>query len=310
MDTQEVIDIFQEEQLDQEEVMTSMNDFLLYKATKRTLDAEKAEAIIKKPRSMIYRKRQRAHVQLCEDYFNEDCTYTEDQYRRRFRISEDVFFRILDAVQEKDGYFKQKTDAARRPGFSALQKISVAIRLLAYGVSADSLDESFRMAESTSLECLKRFCSAVVSIFSDEYLRAPNAEDIKRLLREGESRGFPGMLGSLDCMHWEWKNCPTAWHGQFVGKEKTPTIILEAVASYDMWIWHAFFGMPGSLNDINVLDRSHLFKDLANGEGPVVNFSVNGNQYNMGYYLTDGIYPAYASFVKSFSNPQTPKEKV
>jgi hypothetical protein len=193
--------IFQEEQLDQEEVMMSMNDFLLYKATKRISDTEKAETSIKKPRSMIYRKWQRAHVQLCEDYFNEDCTYTEDQYRRRFRISKGVFFRIMDAVQEKDDYFKQKTDAACRPGFSVLQKISVAIRQLAYEVSADALDESFRMAESTSLERLKRFCSAVVSIFSDEYLRAPNEEDIKRLLQEGESRGFPGTLGSLDCLH-------------------------------------------------------------------------------------------------------------
>jgi hypothetical protein len=167
------------------------------------------------------------------------------------------------------------------------------------------------MAESTSLECFKCFCSAVISIFSDECLRASNEEDIRRLLWEGEPRGFPGMLGSLDCKHWEWKNCPTAWYGQFVGKKKkTPTIILEAVASYDMWIWHAFFGLPGSLNDIDVLDRSHLFRYLANGEGPFVNFSVNGNQYNMGYYLTDGIYPAYAAFVKNFSNPQPPKEKV
>jgi len=43
-----------------------------------------------------------------------------------------------------------------------------------------------------------------------------------------------------------------------------PTIILEAVASQELWIWHVFFGMPGSLNDINVLDRSlsslHLLK--------------------------------------------------
>jgi hypothetical protein len=62
--------------------MMSMNDFLLYKAAKRISDAEKAEASMKKPHSMIYHKRQRAHVQLCEDCFNEDCTYTEDQYQR------------------------------------------------------------------------------------------------------------------------------------------------------------------------------------------------------------------------------------
>ena len=81
-----------------------------------------------------------------------------------------------------------------------------------------------------------------------------------RLLDVGKKRGFPGMLGSLDCMHWTWKNCPTAYGGQYIGKEKEPTVILEAVALYNTWIWHAFFGLPGTLNNINVLDQSPLFQ--------------------------------------------------
>ncbi|XP_070681836.1 uncharacterized protein [Malus domestica] len=46
-------------------------------------------------------------------------------------------------------------------------------------------------------------------LYKDEYLREPNQEDFNRLLRKAEDRGFPGMIGSLDCMHWDWKNCPT-----------------------------------------------------------------------------------------------------
>ena len=70
--------------------------------------------------------------------------------------------------------------------------------------------------------------------FKDEYLRSPNATDVARLLRIGKDRGFPGILGSLDCMHWKWKNCPTAWAGQYAGRSGSPTIILEAVADYDL----------------------------------------------------------------------------
>uniref|UniRef100_A0A452XJS6 DDE Tnp4 domain-containing protein n=1 Tax=Aegilops tauschii subsp. strangulata TaxID=200361 RepID=A0A452XJS6_AEGTS len=118
---------------------------------------------------------------------------------------------------------------------------------------------------------------------------SPNAEDAARLLEMNKARGFPGMLGSIDCMHWSWKNCPKASHGQFHGQKKGSTIILEAVADQETWIWHAFFGMPGSLNDINVINRSPLMNKIANGDLPPVQFVANGRTYNYGYYLTDGI---------------------
>ena len=69
-----------------------------------------------------------------------------------------------------------------------------------------------------------------------------------------------------------------------------------------------FFGLPGSLKDINVLHRSHLFTRLASGDAPACNYKVNGHDYTMGYYLADDIYPAWATFVKTIQNPQTKKE--
>jgi len=183
--------------------------------------------------------------------------------------------------------------------------------MLAYGTPADMLDEYLKIAETTPLECLENFVEGVIAVFGTRYLRRPTAEDMDNLLQVGESRGFPGMLGSIDCMHWRWENCPTAWKGQFVtGRYGVPTIILEAVASYDLHIWHAFFGVAGSNNDINVLNQSPLFTEVIKGEAPRVQFSVNGKQYNTGYYLADGIYPEWAAFVKSVREPQLQKHKV
>ena len=155
----------------------------------------------------------------------------------------------------------------------------------------DLMDEYMRIGESIAMESLKKFVAVVVDIISEEYLRSPNNEDIARLLANGESRGFSRMLGSIDCMHWKWKNCPTTYKVKFSVHIREPNIILEAVASYDLWIWHAFFRLPGSNNDINVLERSNIFFELVEGHAPMVNYSINGNDYTMGYYLADDIYP-------------------
>jgi hypothetical protein len=189
-------------------------------------------------------------------------------------------------------------DAIGNTGLSTIQKVTAAIRQLAYGCAADQVDEYVRIGETTALKCLKRFCAAVVEIYEERYLREPNEEDMQHLLAINHKRGFSGMLGSLDCMHWQWKNCPSAWVGQFKGKEKAPTVILEAIASYDLHIWHAFFGTPGVCNDINVLDRSPLFDRLIQGKAPQATFTINNREYNMCYFLADGIYPRWATLVQ------------
>ncbi|OWY94341.1 hypothetical protein PHMEG_00035958 [Phytophthora megakarya] len=127
---------------------------------------------------------------------------------------------------------------------------------------------------------------------------------MQRLLEMNAPRGFVGMWCGTDCMHWEWKNCPSGW-----GKEKKPTVVLEACADQELWIWHASFGWPGSLNDLNILDRSPVFDDLMNGTAPHVDFRINGHDYNMAYCLADGIYPNWAVFIKTLAQPRGNKQK-
>jgi hypothetical protein len=69
-----------------------------------------------------------------------------------------------------------------------------------------------------------------------------------------------------------------------------------------------FFGLPGSLNDINVLQRSHIFSRLVSDDALACNYIVNGREYNMRYYLADGIYLEWATLVKTIRNPKTRAE--
>ncbi|XP_019084304.1 PREDICTED: uncharacterized protein LOC109125944 [Camelina sativa] len=132
---------------------------------------------------------------------------------------------------------------------------------MAYGSAADVFDEYFRLSANVALSCLDNFTNLVVNLFGDEYLRRPTPTDLQRLLDIGELRGFPGMIGSIDC----------------------------------------------TLNDINILDRSPAFDDILHGRAPKVKYSVNGHEYKLAYYLTDGIYLKWSTFIQSIPLPQTPK---
>nr|GEY21008.1 protein ALP1-like isoform X1 [Tanacetum cinerariifolium] len=85
--------------------------------------------------------------------------------------------------------------------------------------------------------------------------------------------------------------------------KKYPTIMLEAVASQDLWIWHAFFGVAGANNDINVLDNSPLFDDILNDTAPIVLYVVNGVGYEKGYYLADDQKMAVFDWNEVYANP-------
>uniref|UniRef100_A0A0D3DHL6 DDE Tnp4 domain-containing protein n=1 Tax=Brassica oleracea var. oleracea TaxID=109376 RepID=A0A0D3DHL6_BRAOL len=272
-----------------------------------TIVNQEEERKKRKKRVYIEINREEDDLRLWNDYFCDTPTYPQNLFRRRFRMNKPLFMHIVDRLSNEVHFFRQKKDSLGRLSLSPLQKCSAAIRLLAYGSAADTVDEYLRLGETTARSCLEHFVEGIINLFGDEYLRRPTPADLQRLLDIGEHRGFPGMIGSIDCMHWEWKNCPTAWKGQYSRGSGKPTIVLEAVASYDLWIWHAFFGPPGTLNDINVLDRSPVFDDIINGQAPQVTYYVSGREYNLAYYLTDGIYPKWATFIQSIPMPQGPK---
>ncbi|KAH1189881.1 hypothetical protein GmHk_20G057563 [Glycine max] len=187
----------------------------------------------RRPRRVINRNCEDEHLQLMIDYFSENSIYTETQFQCRFRMWRQLFIRIFNALSNHNEYFQMRPIAIGRMGLSPLQKCTAAIRILAYKSLVDCVDEYIRIGECTTTQCLQKFVRDIWS----EYLRKPNNNDINRVLQIGDARGFPGMLGSIDCMHWEWKNCLVALWGQYHrGDHHKLTIILEVVASQDLWI--------------------------------------------------------------------------
>ncbi|XP_071694850.1 uncharacterized protein [Rutidosis leptorrhynchoides] len=244
-------------------------------------EESKVESVpcIPRVRGYIPRDRELAAQRLWNDYFADAPVYPAKKFKR------------------------ERNDALGK-SFTTLQKYTSAIRQLAYGLSPDALDEYLHMSEQISVLCLDNFCKCITDLYKTRYMISPTATDVARLYSaHKEKHGFKGMLSNIDCMHWEWKNCHVAYKGQYTrGDHKKPTIMLEAMASYELWIWHAFFGMVGSNNDINVFGQSPIFDALKKGTAPSAPFEVNGHQYTKGYYLADTIYPDWATLIKGVTS--------
>ena len=110
---------------------------------------------------------------------------------------------IVDRLSNEVQFFRHTQDVTGRLGLSTLQKCTAAIRVLVYGSALDAVDEYLRVGATTARLCVESFVEAIIDFFGDEYLRRPTPDDLQRLLHIGELRGFPGMIGSIDCMHWE-----------------------------------------------------------------------------------------------------------
>ena len=95
--------------------------------------------------------------------------------------------------------------------------------------------------------------------------------------------------------------------GQHKGKEKKTTLILEVICDPDTYIWYSFFGEPGSLNDLNILEKSTIVGSILNGMMELrlpheLHYSINGMVHDSLYFLVDDIYPKWPIFISTISD--------
>jgi hypothetical protein len=60
---------------------------------------------------------------------------------------------------------------------------------------------------------------------------------------------------------------------------------------------------------IYILHHSPVFSRLTEGNAPQIFYVIYGNPYDKGYYLDDGIYPYWSTFVTTVCSPADEKYK-
>ena len=233
-------------------------------------------------------------------------------FNTRYRMGDVFFSRLLDEIQDEEtGHkmFREIPDALGEKGPSPLQKMTAVLRILAYGIPFGAVHEYTGVQEETARKSTYAFCEWLIAKYEDVHLGVWTPEAIKKEMAINKDRGFSGMLGSLDCTHWIWKNRPYPWQGQFHDRKGNKSVIAEAVAGSDMYFWHVFVGCPGSANDLHVLGVSTLSTKYMLSHARTKAFFIGAIEHTGAYFLADGIYPDYAYLMKTYSSPATPAER-
>ncbi|KAG7350703.1 plant transposon protein [Nitzschia inconspicua] len=236
-----------------------------------------------------------------------------------FRISRGRFQVLLEDVMNTPElvFYHKSPGPFGRPIASVQAILLLPLKTLAYGVPPHTFIDFFQMSKEMARDCCRAFDRAIQTLDMKEYLRVPTVEDLKGINKLHQHRhGVLQMTGSLDCSHTYWKNCPKAWQGSYIGKEKKAAIVMEAVCDYHLWIWHVSYGYAGSLIDLNILNASTFLQAMTGGdldkleeEAGIVPYTISAEEFRKMFIIVDGIYPEYSRFVKGINQPVGSQQK-
>ena len=259
----------------------------------------------------------RAAYCIRSDYLGSVPRFDGKEFQTMFRLSRSRFQRLMEDVGAlQDPFYTKIVDTTGHVGASFEARLMLPLKTMAYGVPPHCFRDYFQMSKTLANACCHKFYHIIRSTYSEEYLRLPTEEDLRNVVALHNSvHGVNGMFGSLDCMHTWWKNCPTAWKGQFKsGRDKHCTIVLEAACDHHLWFWHAAYGYAGTLNDINILNMSPLMTRILDGtfeelEQSLIPYKIGDEEFRQVFLLVDGIYPPLSRFVKAIKCPISDDQK-
>ena len=111
------------------------------------------------------------------------------------------------------------------------------LKMLAYGVPYSTFVNYFLISIQFGMRLCREFDHVIQVLYMKDYLWVPNEVDLHHINQlHCNVHGVDSMLGSPDCSHMIWKNCPKAWAGSYQGKQNNPSIVMEGFSDYHMFL--------------------------------------------------------------------------
>jgi hypothetical protein len=166
------------------------------------------------------------------------------EFALMFRISRGRFQLMMEHVMAAEIPFYSGNVSANGDTVASLEaRLLLPLKSLAYGVPPHTFIDYFQMSPPLARVCCIEFDRMIKRIYANKFLKLPSAQEVKSIVNlHKKVHGVDGMIGSLDCSHTIWKNCPKAWQGSYKGKGSKPSIVMEAICDYHLFFWHVSYG--------------------------------------------------------------------
>jgi hypothetical protein len=182
-------------------------------------------------------------------------------FRRRFRLPFPIFERLMSVIREMKWYNED-----HRCRLLELKVLAVLRRLGRGGPFDDCWDGS-GMDGETARVFFHDFCAKFSSTLYHVYVQPPTtSEDIKNVTTIYKLLGFPGAVGSIDCVHVRWDKCPFSLRSSCSGKEGYPTLAYEACVDHSKKILSVTQSHYGARNDKTIVRYDEHVMNVRNGD--------------------------------------------
>ena len=148
-------------------------------------------------------------------------------FREVFRMDYGCFKKMMEHIHKVTDVFSRKTDALSKQGIHPEIKLLACLNVLTSGTSLAQVADRFKFGRQTLNYYFDEFLKQVPKALA-EYAKFPSSAEAKKIERKHRERHkLPGILGSLDCLHWQWDQCRMAEAYAYSGKSGKPSLVLD-----------------------------------------------------------------------------------
>ena len=233
-------------------------------------------------------------------------------FRRRFRVPYSVFLQLVDFA-EALGFDRRPVDAAGKNGAPLEIKILAVLQLLGRGLCFDDVALTTNISEEVIRVFFHDFIDKFVHKYYHDFIKVPEGAALGKCLAEYQALGFPGAVGSMDCVHVRWDMCPFSLTNLCKGKEGYQTIAFNVTVDHNRLIMASSRIFLGTFNDKSIVKfdkyATNLHEKRSFTDVTYNLFTDNGEEVERHdpYIIVDGGYlnwPCLMTMFKSSSKPE------